>query len=304
MSPLVDSPKAIVCKRGLLILSALLSAVLFAFGFSACKSKPITPVTVLARVGEKILSDEELKAWESSFPNGKLSNELRSAYIRNWVEDELLVNAARERGLDDDPWIESRIDELRREFLKSRLLEIDAATIPRPSTKEVLEYFNQHSDEFTWNKVHLDVIYWHSTARPPLDRLRSVLAQNRPSPLLPAEVASIDSGRLDIDDPTIVDPAVWKHIGWMSAGQLGFPVAIRGSYWLFKINRRDESGTAQRLEDVVDIITSRITESARITRRNEIVKKYAEQFRNEGRLLWINPTNTTNGTTNEEKNTE
>ena len=252
-----------------------------------CKSKPAPPVAILARVGEKILSDEEVKAWESYLPNDKLTPELRSSFIRNWVEKELLVNAARERGLQDDPWVESRVDEIHRELLTARLLEVDAATQPPPSTKEILEYYNRHANEFIWKNLHLDVTYWRAQARAPLDRLRANISQNRPSPLFPSEIATIDSGHFEIDDPSLADPIALKHFGWMGAGQLGYPVLIRGTHWMFKMERRDEAGTVQKLEDVIDIVSSRLAESARLERRNQIVRTYAEKYRKEGRLQWI-----------------
>jgi hypothetical protein len=263
------------------------AALLVLLGLVGCKSKPVPPVAVLARVGEKFLSDEEVKAWESYLPNDKLTPESRANFIRNWVEKELLVSAALEKGLDDDPWVESRIDELHRELLTSRLLELDASSHLPPTTKEVLEYFNQHSNEFIWKNLHLEVVYWHSPEKPPLDKLRAGMTQNRPSPLFPSEVSSIDSGRFDIDDPETVDPIVWRHFAWMAVGQLGFPTAIRGSYWLFRVERRDEPGTPQRLEDVVDEITSRLIEIARLNHRNELVRYYADQYGKAGRLQWI-----------------
>jgi len=275
------------------------AAMLILLGLAGCISEPLPPAAVLVRVGDKILSAEEVKTWESSLPEGKVTPDLRSAFIRNWVEEELLINAARERGLNDDAWIEARMDELHKKLLTSRLLELDAAARPPPSTKEVLEYYDRHADEFIWKHLHLDLIYWRCESRPPLDRLRSSLMQNRPSPLLPGEVAIIDSGNFSIDDPAIVDPVFWKHFGWMNPGQLGFPASIRGSYWMFKLIRRNEAGTRQRLEDVVDAITSRIIEINRLSRRNELVRQYAEQYRRDGRLQWIDPTATTLGTEDE-----
>jgi len=278
-----------------------MAALSLLFAISGCKTKPVPPVAVLARVGEKILSDEEVKAWESYLPKDKLTPETRNDFIRNWVEKEILISVALEKGLDDDPWVEARLDDLHRELLTSRLLELESTSHTLPGTREVLDYYTRHAKEFFWKHPHLSITYWRSNSRPPLDRLRATLTQNRPTPLFPSEVAQIDSGKFEIDDPERFDSGVWKIIGWMNSGQISHPVVLRNTYWMFRIDRKDEQGTQMPLDAVVDEITARLNETARLNYRNELIRSYAEKYRNEGRLQWIDSSLSTTSAPIDEK---
>lgn len=241
---------------------------------------------VVARVGEKLLTEDEVKAWESTLPDGKPSASLRASFIRSWVEKELLYQAALERGIGDDPWVESRLEDIRRDLLTARLLELDEELQSPPSTKDVILYYEKHKDEFVWKNTYLEIQYWQCSERQPLDKLRLSLTQARPSPSHPDNSTLVDSGSFSIDDPLEVDPAIWRHLSWMSSGQLSYPILYNYMFWMFRIIRREEANTPQRLDDVVDVITNRLVVDARINRRTELIRRYAEQFRTEGRLQW------------------
>lgn len=240
---------------------------------------------VVAKVGDRILSAEEVAAWETSLREN-LTPELRSSFIRHWVEDELLVQAAKDKGLEDDPWVEGRLDEVSRRLLAARLLELDAATLSGPSPSEIATYYAQHQGEFVRPKLSMTVQYWRAPTRTSLDRLRADLVRGRPSPRQPEDVVGLDSGRFEVDDPASVDPAVWRHFGGMNAGQLGYPVQFDGGIWMFKILRRDEPGARQSLDDVRDIITARLIEEARMRRQAELVRALAADYSRTGRLVW------------------
>ena len=79
---------------------------------------------------------------------------------------------------------------------------------------------------------------------------------------------------------------MWRHFSWMSSGQLSYPISYNNIFWMFRVIRREEANTPQRLDDAVDIITNRLAVNARINRRIELIRRYAEQFRTEGRLQW------------------
>jgi hypothetical protein len=254
--------------------------------FTGCSPTPQPPVKVIARVGDRMLTIPELQIWESSLQNQVISTEMRTAFIRNWVDQEILVQASKDIGLDTDPWVEGRLDELHRELLVARYLELDAVNIPPPSLGAVMSYFDQHGSEYVWTKPHLTVQYWRSGSRAPLDRIRGEMTSSRPTPLQPSEIAKIDTGRIEIDDPAILNSTVWKQISWMQPGQLGYPVSIDRTYWMFKVLRHDPAGSRKQLADARDDIVSRLLEEQRTNRRAELTQKLEKEFAADGRLQW------------------
>lgn len=251
-----------------------------------CRSKPEPTPVVVARVGNQTLTESEVEAWEASLQQNKIPEEARSAFIRRWIEEELLAQAAQDRGLLDDPWVQTQVDETLRKLLTARLIEIESANIAAPTRLEIETYFKVHQDEFVWERLHMKIEYWQSSSRPTLERLRRDLASARPTPLDPKENAPVDSGQFEITDPTGVDPSAWKLFGRMNTGQLSYPIYFRNTYWMFRMQRRDEAGSTKTMEDVREEISARLLEGARAKRQAELIKQLTDDYRKSGKLEW------------------
>ncbi len=252
---------------------------------SCHKAEEPKPI-VVARVGERILTEDEVAAWEASLRQQIVAGEVRGSFIKHWVEDELLVQAARDRGLVDDPWVQGRLDEVSRRLLTSRLLDLETADATPPAPATIQQYYQSHREEFTWQKLHLAIQFWRCSSRASLDRLRGELLHARPTPLQPGESAAIDTGSFEVDDPAGVDPIAWRLFGWMPGGQLGYPVRFHEGFWMFRVTQRNEAGTPQSLEDVRDLITSRLLEDERMQVQGDIVRKLTVEYRRAGKLDW------------------
>jgi len=253
---------------------------------NGCRENNQPQPVVVARVDDQVLTEDEVAAWETTLLQSRVAPEVRAAFIRRWVESTLLAQVARDRGLDDDPWVQTRLDETNRQLLTSRLVELESSQLPNPTASELEQYFTEHQGEFVWQRLHLTVSYWRSTSRAPLDRLRRDLSGSRPQPLQPQEAAQVDSGHFEIDNPASVEPVAWKLFGWMKAGQVGYPSTYRGGWWLFRIARRDEPGSKQALTDVQDDIRSRLFERARTRRQADLVRDLSAEYQRAGRLDW------------------
>jgi hypothetical protein len=70
-----------------------------------------------------VLTAAEVTAWELSLRQPFVPEELRIAYIRHWVEKELLYQEALRKELHNDPWAAERIEEATQTILVARLLE-------------------------------------------------------------------------------------------------------------------------------------------------------------------------------------
>ncbi|MBU8922397.1 MAG: peptidylprolyl isomerase [Bacteroidales bacterium] len=104
----------------------------------------------VVRVGERVLTKDQL---ENLLPDGdgaSLSREEKNLFIRKWIEIEVLYREALARGLNNDPRVSSMIRRLEKEFLADHLVFLELRERISVSEEEVEEYFNLRSREYTY----------------------------------------------------------------------------------------------------------------------------------------------------------
>lgn len=107
---------------GALLLFALITA-------SACaekapvedKPKPIEG-TVIARVGNSVLTLEELRASIPSEYFDAITREQNIQYVRQWINTELLFREALRLEIDRDPETHARLEKMKRDLLSSEVI--------------------------------------------------------------------------------------------------------------------------------------------------------------------------------------
>ncbi|MCF7811187.1 hypothetical protein K9N50_09395, partial [bacterium] len=254
--------------------------------FCGCAREEVWEPEVVARVGDRTLTASEVTAWEVSLQQPDISKDVRSAFIRHWVEEELLYRAARDRKLGEDAWVLERLDELEHSLLISRLLELEYRNIQQPSTNAVNTYFQQRSKEFMWAQVHLDIEYWRSAEEQPMNHLRSNIQRGRQAGIWTGQVSGLSTGRIQVDGPDSVAPEVWQIVSRMKIGSVSQVFRLNDEYWFFKLLDRREAGDQQGVDDVHDEIVIRLIEDTRRQIRDDLVRKLINEYRNSGQLYW------------------
>ena len=274
-------------RKGIPVMLRLVFTLLaILFLITGCSREEVWEPEVVARVGNRTLTASEIATWEVSLRQLDIPQEVRSAFIRHWVEDELLFQASLELGLDEDPWVAQRLDEIKRSLLVSRLLEKEYRKITTVSPGLVHSYFKEHAGEFVWSHLHLVVDYWRSTDRKGMDRLRSNLQRGRQAGIWSGKVGDLESGRISLDGPESTAPEVWKVVSRMVVGQVSRVLHLNEDYWAFKLIDRREAGEPQGIDDVHDEIVQRLLEEARRTVKDELIRELIEEYRRSGKLQW------------------
>lgn len=253
---------------------------------TGCAKEPTVSSGVVARVGDAVLYQDDLAAWEASMREGPVSEEARAAFVRRWVEDELLYQEALSRDLLSDPWVTDRVAELTRRMAVARLLELEAQGVRQPSQDALQAYFQAHSPEFTWPHLHLVAEYWSSPNQLALSQLRSNLISGRPPGIWAGSSGELESGTLTLDGPGSAAPEVWRVLEGMGAGEVSQPIRLSDRYWVFKLKERRKPGSMQTLEDVRDDIAARLIYEEMEKRRAELIARLADEYRRSGRLVW------------------
>ena len=237
-------------------------------------------------MGNRTLTESEIVAWEASLRQADVSQEIRSTFIRHWVEEELLYQAAEDLGLMDDAWVAQRLDEISRTLLISRMLDLEYGKIKPPSAVAIQKYFQQNSSEFTWPHLHLVVDYWRSEDRRSLEQLRSNLVRGRQAGIWSGKAGTLENGRITLDGVDSSIPEVWNVTSRLSTGEVSRVMQINKDNWIFKLIDRREIGEPQGLDDVQEEIMQRLMEETRHNVKDEFIRRLVDEFRRSGQLQW------------------
>lgn len=124
------------------IIKGLLLVSLFLF---SC-SKPEKPDSYIARVNDSYLMESELyEMADSQF----VSEKFRSAFIKNWVRQEILFQEAVKQGITDSKEFKRAIENSRRQLAASLLLENFSASSQLNVTQaELKNYYKENQSSF------------------------------------------------------------------------------------------------------------------------------------------------------------
>ena len=124
------------------IIKGLLLVSLFLF---SC-SKPEKPDSYIARVNDSYLLESELDEMvDSQF----VSEKFRSAFIKNWVRQEILFQEAVKQGITDSEEFKRSIENSRRQLAASLLLEkFSASSLQDVTQAELDNYYNENKSSF------------------------------------------------------------------------------------------------------------------------------------------------------------
>jgi peptidyl-prolyl cis-trans isomerase C len=108
--------------------------------------------TVLARVGGHVITQADLDATIASLPKHE-QPQYQSAmgkrrFLNQLVDRLLLVAAAEDRGLADDPEVARRLQEWRLSVLSAAYTNALVEELPKPTEEDLRRYYDEHHEEF------------------------------------------------------------------------------------------------------------------------------------------------------------
>ena len=229
-----------------------------------CSSEP--EGTVIARVGDAVLTMEEAKAaLDAGAPDFP---QRLNQYVTSWVNSELLHQEALRLGIEGAPEFEERLASLRRQLanqeLLDRLVYSDSATFDE---SELRSYFAAHTDEFTITEDHVKLRLAAFRGREAARRFaQSASARDAWTALIDSLGADPRmSGEIVTSTPerwytrsTIYPPELWKVAGTLSPGEVSFPVKTGDGYTVMQYVAGSPTGKTTEFEVVRDEVRTRM----------------------------------------------
>jgi peptidyl-prolyl cis-trans isomerase C len=216
---------------------------------------------VLARVGDSVLTIEELGACIPDDLVGSLSSDDKRRMVERWVEEQLLYQEAQRRGIDREDQIERLIESSKVDLVVSELLQ-RLNDDHSPTDDELLQYYDEHQDEFVREDDEVWARHILVATRAEARRIRSrILAGETFEQLLQeqeADPATIDSGDLGYFSRKNAGDDLWNAVTKLRVGVLSKPVKTEFGYHIIEVLDTKGQGSLRAFEKVkADIVGKR-----------------------------------------------
>ena len=246
--------------RSIAFPAAAALAVLLAAG---CNSQPAAATgagPVVAQVNSDRLTKSEL---DSLAPEGyQFDQSNLPKVLDKWVSNALMYQEAVKRGIPKEPQIQAHIKRLERDYLVNELLDRLTSTV-KVQPASVLEYYNQHKDEFNYEvKIQRIVMTDSMMAAQTLTEIRAggdftKIAKER------SQDALLEGGQESryfargVGDPRMGgDPTLEEVMFAMSPGQVSDVLGTQEGYQIVRLVDKKKVKSETTFAEAKDYITA------------------------------------------------
>lgn len=270
----------------------VLGAILLAALLSGCETED-PPANYVARVDNHYLTQDQLNDMLKGLGPVPDSTEAREQVIEQWVEQTLLYREAQRLNLSEDPDIEQRLKERRRNTLVSALQNrIHEEMDQEPSDEEIRTYFERHQDQLTIREPYVRIRHLATASEDTAQIVREELVANRGTDAdslwarLTRQYASSPSrahalserfypeGRLFDQLPYLRD-----ELSALREGEVTPVTRDNNQYHVLQLVRRIPEGTEPELQWMEDEIRRRL----RIRNRKQMYAREVQRLRTRAR---------------------
>lgn len=256
---------------------AALVAASVAVSFVACGKDTVDASTPVAEVGDKVLTEGQLRAMVGGTSDEPAGPEERWAAVDRWVSRELLYKEAVARDIDTREDIALQIDAATREIVINAYLDRTFGRELEVTEDEIRHYYDEHRALFRRPETSVHVKRVSVDNLPEAQRLYYELAKS------PGEFDSVL--RLQSTDPanaeggdiaflsaaTAQTPEMWTAIQNLSVGQVSRPVNVDDAWDIFLVLDRRPAGGTMALDEVRLEIVNRVRTMKRLTVLGDVV---------------------------------
>ena len=254
---------------------------------AACKRKPATPPDVVVRVGERMLTLEDLKRYlerNAGTELAQLAPEVASAMLDQYVEEIVLAEYAANHGVevpadaiaaavrsDAGATVVEKRDDMRRQRLIANL----SAEVPEPDEAKIREYYDQHQTEFrSGEEVRARQILVHDEAL--ADEIEAKLKKgasfeelSRQHSLAPNAKKGGDIGYVSRGElPKMFEDEIFA----LPPGSISSVIRTDASFHIFKVDERRPAGIVD-LPTAGPVIRQRLREDSIRERMAQLVSQ-------------------------------
>ncbi len=235
------------------------------------------PETPVARVDGQTLTLEHIRARFDSARG--VSDAQVHGYLQQWITDEMLYREAVRRGLDKQPSLAARLEDVRRQLVINALMdqEIYNAQTAASASGEIAAYYEEHKSEFILTNDVVLVSFTLFAERDEANQFRSAVLRGTPwgtavrdSIQGTAILARIDSTYFT--QQTLFPPELWRAARGIGTGSPSFPIPTDEGYYVLVVWRYARQGQQAELAYVEPEIRSRLAIQRRQARFDSLLE--------------------------------
>lgn len=248
-------------------------------GSLSCQSFKEEPKgKTLALVNGQKLTEEDIEfelslAFEDSIPH-----KAKVEYLNRWIENELLYQEAKRRGLEDNPEVKMRIRQAGKDVMVLSLLKGLITKQTQVSEEEAEKFYEQNKELFRRDReeVRASQILFSTQAQAEsaFARIKKGEDFNRLAQELSTDPQAGNSGGdLGYFNLTNMHPVIAKEAFDLQTGMVSTPFRTEMGYHILKVMGRKPKGSLRDFEEVEDrLIVQMIAEKKRETVTNLLEK--------------------------------
>lgn len=275
-------------RRGLhLTLIGLLLVIFIIFNIAGCESRKDTGGRVIAQVNGKEIRDDHFKARFSKLPlslKTRYSDEKgKRDFLEEMIKRELLLQEAKRIGIEKDPAILDRIEEMRERIILNEFLQREVENKLVANDKELEDYYNLHREEFKSPdevKISQIVVRSEEDAREVLKRLHRGADFARMAKEFSIDTATKNSGgELGMLQKGKIHPQLESVIFGMNEGDISDPIKTESGFHIIKLQKKNP-GALLLFKDAKNMVNQRY----QIEKRNRVFEDLFKNLRSKARI--------------------
>ena len=219
-----------------------------------CQSQQREPEgTILARVGDAVLTLKELEAGIPDDLVGSLSLDDKKRMVEKWVEEQLLYQEAQRRGIDREDGIKRLIESSKVDLVVTELMQrlTDNLAI---TDDELLRYYNEHQEEFVREDDEIWARHILVATKAEAQRIRSrLLAGESFEQILQersVDPTTINGGDLGYFSQKSAGDDLWRAVSRLRVGVLSQPVKTEFGYHIIEVLGKRGEGSICEFDEV------------------------------------------------------
>jgi peptidyl-prolyl cis-trans isomerase C len=240
---------------------------------------------ILAKVDGEELTESGLKAELSLAYGDSILPQAKLEYLNRWIDNQLLYEEAKRRGLDKLPEVQIRAEQAAKDITVLSLLNDQIAKNIQISEDEARRFYDQNKDLFKreQDEVRASHILFSSQAQ--ADSASARLKKGEDFKFLAREL-SLDSltrnnsGDIGYFSLSNTDPTVARIAAGLKTGMVSSPFRTGMGYHILKLTDRKPKGSIREFEEVKSILINQLLQE----KRSQAISSLLEELKKKAKI--------------------
>jgi len=240
-----------------------------------CEKEPASPV--IARVGKAVLTLDDL--YQSIPPEyvDQISYNENIDYVKQWIDTELLYQAALRQKIDKEPIIKNRLKQMEKDLLSAEMISRTSFSNQGRALNEskIQEYYNQHKEDLVRER---DVVRYLEIVVDDLEtaeRIRREATEDNFATLAAqhSKIPVTDPEKLPYIHIDEMPPSLRDIVEKTSVPGMAGPIQTEVGYHIIKVVERFEKGNICKLDEIREDIMSVLSTKQQKTEMTKLLSE-------------------------------